>query len=233
MKIKSGQHFLMIGDSVTDMGRIRPLQDGISEGFGDQLGKGYPHIVCGMLNAVYPERLIRVTNAGNSGNSIRALKERWQRDCLDPLPDWVSVLIGINDVWRQFDTPHKPFNHILPDEYEATYRELVEKTLPHLSGGMVLMTPYFIETNTSDAMRARMDEYGAIVKRVAAEYGTLFVDLQVEFNRILQFRHSGNIAWDRVHPNLIGATVIARALLNALEFDYLHIPEADNAPSQH
>ena len=89
MKIQTGQHLMMIGDSVTDAGRIRPPQDGISEGFDDRLGKGYPHIVCGLINAVYPERLIRVTNAGNSGNSIRSLKERWERDCIEQCPDWV------------------------------------------------------------------------------------------------------------------------------------------------
>jgi len=220
MKIKSGQHLMLVGDSVTDMGRQRPASDAPSEGFAEQLGHGYPRIVCGLLNAVYPERLIRVTNAGNSGNNIRALKERWDRDVIANHPDWVSVLIGINDVWRQFDSPHKPFNHVSPEEFAATLRELVARTLPQLSGGMVLMAPYFMEPLRQDAMRRRMDEYGAIVKTVADESGTLFVDTQAAFDAVLSHRYSGMIAWDRVHPNVIGATVLARALLKALEFDY-------------
>ena len=227
MKIQSGQHLMLVGDSVTDMGRVRTPQLTPSEGFAEQLGTGYPRIVCGLLNAVYPERIIRVTNVGDSGNSVRALRNRWERDVLAHRPDWVSVLIGINDVWRQFDSPHKPDTHVLPEEYSATLRELVDRTLPTLSGGMVLMTPYFIEPLRQDAMRRRMDEYGAIVKSVAAEFGTLCVDTQAAFDAVLAHRYSGMIAWDRVHPNLIGATVLARALLAALDFDYgREIPHA-------
>lgn len=227
MKIKSGQHLMLVGDSVTDMGRIRSPQGTPSEGFAEQLGHGYPRAVCGLLNACYPERLIRVTNTGDSGNNIRALKERWERDVLAHRPDWVGLMIGINDVWRQFDSPHKPFNHVPPEEYESTLRELVARTLPQLSGGMVLMTPFFLEPNRNDPMRRRVDEYGEIVRRTAREYGTLLADTQVAFDRILAHRYSGMIAWDRVHPNLIGATVLARVLLEALDFDYAHRPAGE------
>lgn len=225
MKIRSGQHLLMIGDSITDAGRIRPVQGGASEGFANQLGEGYAHIVCGLLNAVYPERIIRVTNAGNSGDNVRVLKERWNRDCLGSAPDWVSVLIGVNDVWSRFASPQNPVCYVPPAEYEATLGELVETSLPRLSGGMILMTPYLIESNHSDAMRVQMEEYGTIVRRLAAKYGTLLVDTQTAFDRFLNFRYSGNLALDRIHPNLIGATIIARALLEVLDFDYGHSPE--------
>ena len=225
MKILSGQHLLMIGDSITDAGRVRQIQGGASEGFANQLGDGYAHIVCGLLNAVYPERLIRVTNAGNSGDNVRALKERWQRDCLDCAPDWVSILIGVNDVWSRFASPQNPVCYVPPAEYEKTLRELVATSLPRLSGGMILMTPYLIENTRSDAMRIQMEEYGIIVKHLAEEYGLLLVDTQAAFDRFLRYRYSGNLALDRVHPNLIGATIIAKALLEVLEFDYDHVPK--------
>ena len=51
MKIRSGQHLLIIGDSITDAGRARPVRGGASEGSSGQLGEGYAHIVCGLLNA--------------------------------------------------------------------------------------------------------------------------------------------------------------------------------------
>ena len=50
-----------------------------------------------------PPHSIRVLNTGVSGNTVRDLDARWQRDALDLKPDWLSVMIGINDVWRQFD----------------------------------------------------------------------------------------------------------------------------------
>ena len=56
----------------------------------------------------------------------------------------------------------------------------------------------------------------------AREYRTLLADTQAAFDRVLAHRYGGMIAWDRVHPNLIGATVLARVLLDALVFDYAH-----------
>ena len=47
---------------------------------------------------------------------------------------------------------------------------------------------------------------------------------QAVFNDYFQYRHSSYIAWDRIHPNQIGATVIARAFLEKCGFDYHHRP---------
>ncbi|MBO7153528.1 MAG: hypothetical protein J6W67_06955 [Lentisphaeria bacterium] len=136
MKLKAGQRLLFIGDSVTDRGRRRDTDTSPSEGLFEPLGTGYPHVVSGLLNAVYPDTLIRITNVGNSGNNVRHLRDRWQRDVLDLKPDWLSIMIGINDVWRQFDVPHMPEQHVLPDEYESILGKLVADTKPLLSGGM-------------------------------------------------------------------------------------------------
>ena len=83
-------------------------------------------------------------------------------------PNWVSVLIGINDVWRQFDSPYIPETHVPPEEFERTYETLIQRTLPAVRG-MILMAPYFMEPNRTDPMRARMDEYGRIITRNYAE----------------------------------------------------------------
>ncbi len=220
MKLENGQRFVFIGDSVTDMGRTRNAE-GISEGLFEPLGKGYPHVFSGLVAAAYPQlNKLRLTNVGNSGNTIRDLKARWQKDVLDLNPDWLSIMIGINDVWRQFDSPQLPETHVLPDEYEATLDELTAKTLPALKGGMIIMTPYYLETNRQDAMRARMDEYGAICKKIAEKYGTFFIDTQAAFDHFFQYQHSSFVAWDRVHPNIYGATILAREMLKVLDFDF-------------
>ena len=85
-------------------------------------------------------------------------------------------------------------------------------TLPSVKG-MVLMTPYFIELNPADPMRAVMDQYGAAVKRIAQKYGTHLVDTQAALNCVLAHTPSAAIAWDRVHPDIVGHTVLARAFL--------------------
>ena len=145
----------MIGDSITDVGRARPIGEGRAD---DALGRGYVMMVDALLGAVYPERLIRVINMGVSGNTTRDLKARWQKDVLDLKPDWLSIMIGANDVWRQYDSPKQTEGHVLIDEYERNLSELVSSTKP-LVKGLVLMTPYYIEPNRQDPMRATMDKY--------------------------------------------------------------------------
>lgn len=216
MKIAAGSRLLFIGDSVTDAGRSRP----VAEGLFDPLGKGYPNLVNGLLTARYPERRIHVINMGSSGDTIRDLKARWQTDVLDLHPDWLSIMIGVNDVWRQFDVPMMRDRHVLPGEYRETLEFLVSSTLPRLQGGLVLMTPYYMEPNTGDAMRARMDEYGAICREVAEKYQTLFVDTQAVFCELLRHHHSSFFSWDRVHPNVPGHTALARAFLKAVDFEW-------------
>jgi len=138
---------------------------------------------------------------------------------LDLQPDWLSIMIGINDVWRQFDMPMQPETHVPLDEYEATLDELVAQTLSRVKG-LVLFTPYYIESNPADRMRARMDEYGAAVKRIAARRQTLLVDTQAAFNQLLLTHHSAYLAWDRVHPTPVGHMLLARTFLDAIVYKW-------------
>ncbi len=215
MKIKPGSKLVMIGDSVTDCGRAQP----IAEGLFDPLGRGYVNIVAALIGATYPDYGIRIVNVGCSGNNVLSLKDRWKRDVLDLKPDWVSIMIGINDVWRQFDVPLMKEQHVQLDVYEKTLDKLVTETLRRTKG-VVLMTPYYIETSRNDAMRARMDEYSAVVKKIAMKRKTLFGDTQAAFDSLLKNCHSAAIAWDRVHPNQIGHAVIARTFLDTVGFEW-------------
>ncbi|MCE9589518.1 MAG: SGNH/GDSL hydrolase family protein [Planctomycetes bacterium] len=213
MKLQKNQKLLFIGDSITDCGRAQPA----GEGLFDALGKGYVALVDALLGAAYPELSIRVVNQGNGGHNVRDLKARWERDVVNHKPDWVAVMIGINDVWRQFDLPKQPETHVLLDEYSRTLDELVTQTKP-LVKGLVLMTPFYIEPNKRDGMRATMDRYGAAVKKLAAKHGTHAVDTQAAFDAVLKHYYPATLAWDRVHPTQTGHMVLARAFLNGVGF---------------
>ena len=57
-------------------------------------------MIAALIAASYPTRNIRVVNAGIGGNKIHDLLGRLDRDVLVHKPDWVTVSIGINDVWH-------------------------------------------------------------------------------------------------------------------------------------
>jgi len=213
MKIAPGSKLVMIGDSITDCGRARPV------GEGGGLGQGYVAYIDVLLSAALPAHRIRILNVGTGGNTARDLKACWQRDVLDLEPDWLSVMIGINDVWRQFDCPRQPETHVPLDEYRKTLDELLKAARPHLKG-LVLMTPYFIELNRKDAMRAQMDRYGAAVKELAGKHKAIVVDTQAAFDALLAAYYPATIASDRVHLNPIGHMALARAFLKAVGFEW-------------
>ena len=214
MLFEKNQIILFIGDSITDYERTHPVGEGLFNAW----GRSYMANAASLLSCMYPELNLRLINMGCSGNQIRDLDNRWQTDVLDHHPDWVSVLIGINDVWRQYDSPAMPEKHVHLDEFEATYEKLIQQTLPTVKG-MILMTPSFMEPNKLDPMRACMDEYGAVVRRLAEKYKLVFVDLQEGWDKLFQHMHPCNIAWDRIHPNQVGCMYIAKQFLAAIGAD--------------
>lgn len=176
--------------------------------------EGYVAHVDNLLGAFHPDTPVRVLNTGISGNRVTDLEARWQEDVLEHEPDWLSIMIGINDVWRHFDG-HPGMEQVGLDRYEAVYRGLIEKTLPKLKG-LVVMTPFFLEPNKEDPMRKMMDGYSAIAQKLAEEFGTIFVDVQAAFDAYLEHQPSQSLCGDRVHPNGVGHMIIARAFMNGI-----------------
>lgn len=213
MLLSKNSKLVMIGDSVTDAGRTQP----VGEGLFDALGHGYVALIDSLLGSAHASDSIRVVNMGTSGNTVRDLKRRWQTDVVDQKPGWVSVMIGANDVWRQFDSPLRPEQHVYIEEYEATLDHLITNTLPSVQG-MILMTPFYIEPNRFDPMRAQMDRYGDVVKRLALRHDLVLVDTQAAFDAVLGVYYPATLSWDRIHPNNVANGVLARAFLKAIDF---------------
>ncbi len=217
MLFQNGERIVFAGDSVTDMGSVCPVGEGLFE----NAGRGYVRVLESMFAAYYPEISLRITNSGVSGNTSRDLLERFDRDVVSLHPDWVSICIGINDVWRQFDMPAFFDAQVLPEEYEKNVEQMILSVKEKVKG-IFLLTPYYMEPNREDPMRARMDEYVAICAKLAEKHGCIFVDFQKMYEDYFKVQHSSYIAWDRIHPNQIGSTLMAREFLKKCEFDYQH-----------
>lgn len=202
---------VILGDSITDCGRARP----VGEGLPGALGNGYVNLFDAMAQVDHPAWKLRVVNMGTDGETSRDLLARWDTDCDALKPDIVAVLIGINDVWRQFDSHYRTEIHVLPDEYAANLREMVRRTVP--ARKLLFVSPFYFEPNEKDPMRAQMDVYRALMRTVAAENDIPFVDLQDAFAELLQHFYPGCITWDRVHPSAPAQLIIARQIMAAVE----------------
>ena len=108
MIFEAGQRVVFIGDSITDCGRL----DGAAP-----YGDGYMSLIRALVTASHPELGLDWINHGISGDTVRQLAARWDSDAIAARPDWLSVMIGINDVWRAFDG--QPEQAVPIDEYEC------------------------------------------------------------------------------------------------------------------
>jgi lysophospholipase L1-like esterase len=208
MRLKSGQKIVMIGDSITDAGR-RDVEP--------PYGTGYMTLVRSLVTARHPELGLAWENRGIGGDTVRHLDARWAADVLDERPDVLTVMIGINDVWRAFG--EKPHEAVPEDEYRETLTRLLRSARDASDPDLYIGSPYMIEADRSDPMRAAMDARGAIAREVAADLGAAFIDVQAAFDRVLARSESADWAHDRIHPNQPGHAVIALAFLQAFGID--------------
>ncbi|WP_194924083.1 SGNH/GDSL hydrolase family protein [Catenulispora pinisilvae] len=206
MYFKDGQHILLIGDSITDCGR---REDDAP------YGRGYVSLLRAFTTARHPDARLTWTNRGISGNTTRHLAGRWEADALAPRPDWLSVMIGINDVWRAFDGD--PENAVPLDEYTDTLRTLLRRAVEETGCRLILADPYIIEPDRDEPQRAASDKFVTVVAGLAEEFDAVHIPTQQVFDSALLSTTSRDWADDRIHPNLAGHALIAEAFMKALE----------------
>lgn len=206
MLIQPDDRILFQGDSITDCGRDRDLPD--------SLGRGYANMTAGFLAALHPELGCSCLNRGISGNRTGDLLKRWKADCLDLKPDVLSILIGINDVWRRYDQ-NLPTS---AETFEANYRELLgrtRETLPETR--LVLMEPFVLPVpGDRRAWREDLDPKISIVRTLAREFDALFVPLDGAFAAASSHQPPEYWAPDGVHPTPAGHGLISRTWLETV-----------------
>ena len=99
MIFKKNNRILFIGDSITDCNRNYDLAPGVSSSWGE----GYVNIINAYTTAFFPEKELMIVNRGISGDTIVKMAARWEKDVFELQPNWVTIMIGINDIWRRFD----------------------------------------------------------------------------------------------------------------------------------
>ena len=196
---------LFQGDSITDAGRNR--EDGGS------MGLGYAYLASAWFGAMHPELNVRFLNRGISGNTVKDLQARWQADCLDLEPTWVSILVGINEAARRY-VHSDPMPH---EVYEATYRDILTQARETCNARLILLEPFVLPTDQSRVIwREDLDPKIQIVRKLAREFEAPFVPLDGLFAQVAAQQELAYWAADGVHPSPAGHAMMARAWLEAV-----------------
>ena len=197
--------FVFLGDSVTDCGRQLPASQ--------PLGDGYVRLLSERLASSDHE--VNIINNGVNGSRVSDLLNRIRAD-LPERADIVTVLIGVNDTWRRFDSGLMT----TAASYEADYRAVVARIKETGCRHLVLMEPFLLPQNDDQAAwREDLDPKIEAVHRIASDSRATLVPLDLEFtNAALAAvargdRVAANLTADGVHPTPLGHRLIAQSWL--------------------
>lgn len=187
---------VFIGDSITDAGRDR--QDPAS------LGDGYVALLAPELVAAGAD----VRNLGIAGNRAKDLLARRDAELMPTAPDLLTVYVGVNDMWRRFDSD----DPTSAASFEAGYRDLLDPVVEAHAPRLILMEPFFLPLNAEQATWLDdLDEKRAVVRSLASAYGADLVPLPEVIAAAVAEHSVVEIAPDGVHPTALGSRVIADA----------------------
>lgn len=214
MELMDGQTIIFFGDSITRANR----------------GSNYITI----LDAMFRERLgigdLQLVNAGRDGDMIDDLLSRVQSDVLNRNPDWVIVLIGINDVFFEsilmaklsMDTPARKASshqHIV-HRFKTSYSKLLN-ILKSKDHNLVICTTTAVEGITSTSITEKLVLINDTIRDLSYDMDCGLVDIGTAFNgETVRLRQNGLydeflLTVDGVHLNDQGAYIVAQAM-----FDY-------------
>jgi len=210
--IKPGPRVMFVGDSITDgfWGRKdgKPASERDHYDMNHVYGHGYQAAAIGRLMLDRPELNIRCYNRGWSGNNLDKIRARWAVEVMSVRPSVISLLVGVNDVSAGRRT-------IDVQEWEASYRSMIDSTLNVLPGvKFVLCTPFvkndsgFRHGGDDAVVRGLADA----VRRIASDYGIPCVDYAAIIDSLYDSARTPDIhywLWDGVHPTYATHTLFA------------------------
>ncbi len=198
---------LFQGDSITDCNRDRANPN--------CLGAGYPRKVADVFSTLYPSIPVTFLNRGISGNRVIDLLERYEDDFLDLAPDVISILIGINDTWRRYDS-----NDLTTvEQFKTNYELLLSKIRQDMpKTKIIIMEPFLLNTMEDRVLwREDLNPKITVIRELARKYANAYVALDGLLQQHIVGGHSdADVAADAVHPTDVGHGIIAAEYLRVL-----------------
>lgn len=206
---------LFQGDSITDAGRSRDNNV--------NLGQGYPRLVEATLGFENPNEYV-FQNRGVSGNRILDVYARIVKDILNIKPDYMSILIGVNDIWHGIDWQNGTGTERFEKVYDILLAE-IKTELPNIK--IMLLEPFVLKGTATDNREDQPERWNAfsngvyelakIVKKLANKHNLKFVELQSEFDKAAKLVEPSYWLRDGVHPTAKGHELIKREWLKAFD----------------
>ena len=166
-----------------------------------------------------PQKKISVINKGIGGDFVTGLQNRWSDDVLRHRPDWLSVMIGINDL---LSVIRGTSSAVKPEIFAEAYNNILSRTKKQLPNCQILLfEPFYISGDTANTSFRNqvldfIPEYIGVVQAMSRRYKTRLVKTHMIFAKVLEHYEADTFCLEPVHPNVTGHIMIAEAFYTAI-----------------
>lgn len=199
------KRIVLIGDSITEWGR---------QGDPEDIGTGYVRLIHDYFVTTFPNQIFQFFNRGVGGDRITDLAARWQTDAIELQPDYISISIGINDVWRQLD--HPDMDQVDSEQFEQLYVELLTQVNEKTNAKIIIMEPTIIEEDVHAPGNNMLKKYVEMIHKVAEQFDAVIVPTHTAFINYLQADNGYKLTTDGVHMNPAGNMLMASTWIKSV-----------------
>lgn len=203
MKLEKNERIFFNGDSITDACRDREDIHSLS---------GYVKVVADVLQKKSNNLNIQCFNRGISGNKACDIVARIDKELEEIKPTIFVMLIGINDVWRKYDSN----DETSADEYANNVENTLKKVKTY-TNKIILLEPFLV--NPDDKKIEFYDDlYLKILKlrTLAKKYNATYIALDGKFAEQSIKNPNALLSPDNIHLTDEGNEFVANEILKVL-----------------
>lgn len=197
---------VFFGDSITDSGRT------INSNY--PYGAGYVNMIHSEIDVWYHDYNINIINEGISAHRTDHLLERFTTSITAHKPDLVVLFIGINDVWHPYDR-----NEVIIHEEIMERFDLLVNKIKELNSEILVLVPFLFPREPHKEFFDGLMPHYQVLYNNYLNYLTQnkidYIDLQEVMTPYNDLSLNTSTK-DSVHPDILGHSVIAQAVMNWL-----------------
>ena len=199
---------IFLGDSITDAGR---------KSSPNQLGYGYVNILSESIKG--SEGKWSIVNRGVDGYITERVARCLHHDCISLRPDYVSILVGINDIGMIAcsKSSWQDKLYLLEDSIRS-YHEMLFDLSRETSAKVITLEPFvFPKDDKYQDWIPWQKKMSKNIHKLAKNYGAHFIPTQEPLNRKIEELGYEAVTTDGIHLTPLGHQLLADILKEAFQ----------------
>ncbi|NLD26541.1 MAG: GDSL family lipase [Acholeplasmataceae bacterium] len=205
--LEKNDKILFNGDSITDASRDRNDEYSLA---------GYSTIISENIGLLRPDLNIICYNRGVGGDTSKMLLARLENELRAIRPTVFSLLIGVNDTWRRYDS-----NTITTVAEFGKNIDSILTIVERYTKKIIIIEPFIIMNVDPDKLKFYDDLNPKIIRlrQIAQQYQVEYIPMDGVFSEKCCHSPANLFTFDGVHPTDAGNALLAKEWLNRVYFE--------------